>query len=80
MDIEAVVGRAMSAVNQGIRYKLGKGGMNPGSPTPAASGQCDCSGFVAWCLFMSRKTDQSFYMSYRNDGSVDRCRPERGHF
>lgn len=70
MEIEAVIGRAMSAVSQGIRYKLGKGGMNSGSLTPAASGQCDCSGFVAWCLFMSRKTNQAFYVNH-NGGWIE---------
>ena len=64
MDIEAVIARAQSAVGQGIRYKLGMGGMKPGNPTPAAGGQCDCSGFVAWCLGMSRLTKDAFYVHF----------------
>src|SRR5262245_45093542 len=70
MRIPAVLARAGSSVGQGIRYKLGKGGMNPGSPTPAAGGQCDCSGFVAWCLGMSRKTDEHFYVIF-NGGWIE---------
>jgi hypothetical protein len=64
MVVDAVIARAHSAVGQGIRYKLGKGGMNPGSPTPAAGGGCDCSGFVAWCLGFSRKLDEAFYRNF----------------
>ena len=70
MEVDAVIARAESAVNQGIRYKLGKGGMNAGSPTPAAGGQCDCSGFVAWALGMSRKTSDAFYVNF-NGGWIE---------
>lgn len=70
MDVEAVVARALSATGQGIRYKLGKGGMKPGNPMPDAGGQCDCSGFVAWCLGMSRMTKQAFYVQY-NGGWIE---------
>lgn len=64
MVVDAVIARAQSAVGQGIRYRLGKGGMNSGSPTPAAGGGCDCSGFVAWCLGFSRKLDEAFYRNF----------------
>jgi len=64
MKVDAVIGRALSATGLGIRYKLGAGGMKPGSPTPAAGGKCDCSGFVAWCLGMSRQTNEYFYRSF----------------
>jgi hypothetical protein len=71
MLVAAVLNRAQSAIGQGIRYKLGKGGMDPGSPTPAsASDQCECSGFVAWCLGMSRQTTQLFYVNF-NGGWLD---------
>jgi len=50
----------------GIRYGLGKGGMNPGSPTPASNGLCDCSGFVAWSLGFSRKINERFYVRFNN--------------
>jgi hypothetical protein len=66
MMLNAVLGRAHSAVGQGIRYKLGKGGMNPGSPTPAAGMQCDCTGFVAWCFGFSRKMTEHFYVQFNN--------------
>jgi hypothetical protein len=64
MMLDAVLARAHSAVGQGVRYKLGKGGMNPGSPTPAAGGQCDCTGFVAWCFGFSRKMTEHFYVNF----------------
>jgi hypothetical protein len=70
MEVAAVLGRAQAAVAQGIRYKLGKGGMNPGSPTPGAGGLCDCSGFVAWCLGMSRKSSELFYVHF-NGGWIE---------
>lgn len=52
--------RAHLALGQGIRYKLGYGGMDPSRSTPAESrllyrNRCDCSGYVAWCLGLSRK-------------------------
>ena len=70
MRVDAVLARAQAAVAQGIHYKLGKGGMNPGSPTPAADGLCDCSGFVSWCLGMSRKTSDRFYVNF-NGGWIE---------
>ncbi|HEX4847461.1 MAG TPA: CHAP domain-containing protein [Novosphingobium sp.] len=70
MDVDAAISRALSAVGQGIRYKLGKGGMKPGSPTPAAAGQCDCTGFVSWCFGMSRHTPDAFYVAF-NGGWIE---------
>lgn len=46
--------RAYSATKEGIRYKMGHGGFFPGDPSPTRTGKCDCSGFVAWLLPMSR--------------------------
>jgi len=66
MKVAAVMARAQSAIGQGIRYKLGMGGMKPGNPSPAAGGQCDCTGFIAWCLGMSRKTSEAFYVNFNN--------------
>lgn len=66
MQAASVLARAQGAMSLGIRYELGKGGMNPGSPTPGANGQCDCSGFVAWCFSMSRKTTEHFYVNFNN--------------
>ena len=48
------VDRARFACGKGIRYGLGKGGYNPGDPLPTKTGECDCSGFVSWCLGTSR--------------------------
>jgi hypothetical protein len=70
MQVAAVLARAHAAVAQGIRYKLGQGGMSPGSPTPGNDGQCDCSGFVAWCLGMSRHTPDQFYVHF-NGGWIE---------
>lgn len=70
MQVDAVLARAHAAAQQGIHYGLGKGGMNPGSPTPASGGKCDCSGFVSWCFGMSRKTNQAFYVHY-NGGWIE---------
>lgn len=62
------VARARSALALGVRYKLGAGGMDPLSVTPAnAAGQCDCSGFVCWVLGISRVTDDPFYIRTSRD-------------
>lgn len=48
--------RALSACDMHIEYRLGKGGMKPNDPVPHDSEQgCDCSGFVAWVLGISRQ-------------------------
>ena len=47
--------RAMTAVDKGITYQLGHGGFYPADPLPTRDGTCDCSGFVAWVLGLSRK-------------------------
>jgi hypothetical protein len=70
MQVAAVLARAHAAVSQGIHYGLGKGGMDPGSSTPASGGLCDCSGFVAWCLGMSRHTTDKFYVHF-NGGWIE---------
>ncbi len=70
MQVAAVLARANAAIAQGIHYKLGQGGMNPGSATPGHDGQCDCSGFVAWCLGMSRHTSDQFYVHF-NGGWIE---------
>lgn len=70
MQIAAVIARVHAASQQGIRYQLGKGGFNPGSPTPGQAGRCDCSGYVAWCFGMSRQTTERFYRSF-NGGWIE---------
>jgi hypothetical protein len=43
-------------IGKKIKYKLGSGGTNPAQQSPAGNdGACDCSGFVAWCLEISRR-------------------------
>ncbi|WP_157179566.1 hypothetical protein [Rhizobium sp. CF142] len=64
MRASAAVNRALSATDKGTRYGLGTGEMDPGNPSPAANRKCDCSGFVAWCLGMSRKTREAFYLKW----------------
>jgi len=49
---EQTMNRAHSALNLKTVYKLGKGGFDPTKPfTP----QCDCSGFIAWAIGISRE-------------------------
>lgn len=53
------VARARAAAGQGCQYALGKGGFRPDRPFPwtiaVDAKLCDCSGFVAWCLNVSRQ-------------------------
>ena len=61
---QKLIDRAKSAINKGIRYKLGQGGMNPSAELPTANKLCDCSGFVCWVIGVSRKTDIPFYKKH----------------
>ena len=66
-----VVARARSVVAKGCVYGLGKGGMRPHDPHPWNSERkCDCSGFVAWCLGVSRETDNPWYKA-QNGGWIE---------
>lgn len=57
---DMILARALSATNKGIKYKLGKGGYNPFASLPSDKHNlCDCSGFVAWCMFLNRKPKES---------------------
>jgi cell wall-associated NlpC family hydrolase len=59
-----VVERARRCIGQSCVYRLGRGGFHPNDKWPWESmtlPSCDCSGFVAWCLGVSRKTDNPFY-------------------
>lgn len=67
MDLTSILQRARSAKDKGVRYGLGKGGYYPLDPLPCRKAVklvklvptlalwCDCSGFVAWVLGISRK-------------------------
>lgn len=57
--------RAFAGISMLVDYRLGAGGRDPASPTPADDeGDCDCSGFVAWCLGISRKVTQPAYVRF----------------
>lgn len=71
MKLSEVVARARSAIGSHTKYALGKGGFSPNSPHPwSAVGECDCSGFVAWCLGISRRADNPWYKR-QNGGWVE---------
>jgi len=58
MRADEVVVRARVCIGRGCVYALGHGGMHPAAMYPWPTGMpnlgCDCSGFVAWCLGVSR--------------------------
>jgi hypothetical protein len=66
-----IVARAKSQIGLKTVYMLGHGGMRPDQPM-ACDGQrmCDCSGFAAWVLGVSRKTDNPYYKAY-NGGWIE---------
>ena len=65
MTVFDLIERAKAVLQQPIVYRLGSGGMDPDSHTPAGrDGACDCSGYVAWCLGLSRMTDEPFYRRF----------------
>lgn len=71
MKALTAVARAKSALGQKCIYKLGKGGFNPNSPHPwNSAGELDCSGFVSWCLGVSRHTDNPWYEG-QNGGWIE---------
>jgi hypothetical protein len=65
MTLTEVVDRARSAVGHSCVYRLGKGGFIPTLERPwNANREADCSGFVSWCLGVSRHTDHPWYEKY----------------
>src|SRR5436853_1328477 len=44
--------RARASIGHDTQYKLGKGGFDSAAPLTS---QCDCSGFVAWCIGVPRE-------------------------
>ena len=64
LSADDLVRRARSAINKGIRYRLGEGGTTPGLNLPTSNKLCDCSGFVCWILGISRKTTIPFYSRF----------------
>ncbi len=63
-----VLKRAKAHRNAGVTYRLGAGGMNPDAPHPydtiKGKRYCDCSGFVAYTLGISRDQSGKFYASW----------------
>jgi cell wall-associated NlpC family hydrolase len=71
MKVDELLKRARSALGKKVKYRLGAGGIDPNSPTPASvDNACDCSGFVCWCLGISRKTDHPLYVRF-NGGWIN---------
>lgn len=60
-----VITRARTATTMFVRYRLGAGGRDPRSESPADEhSECDCSGFVAWCLGLARKVTHPAYVRF----------------
>jgi len=71
MNPDQVLARARQAIGQGCVYKLGAGGRKPFAPLPwIGPPECDCSGFVAWCLGVDRHTDNPWYKN-QNGGWIE---------
>ncbi|MCX7799509.1 MAG: CHAP domain-containing protein [Fimbriimonadales bacterium] len=62
--------RAIRALEgcRGLRYRLGSGGFHPEDPWPSRDGFCDCSGFAAWCLGLSRDQRRRFGLWISSEG------------
>lgn len=59
MTQSEVVARARSCIGKDIKYRMGAGGFDPKAAMPGES--CDCSGFVAWALGISRNLKIPYY-------------------
>jgi cell wall-associated NlpC family hydrolase len=71
MDVEDALARAKSMIGKATKYKLGAGGLVPAAASPVnLDGACDCSGFVCWCLRMSRQTSHPAYVHF-NGGWIN---------
>lgn len=71
MTVNELLARAKSVTNKRIKYRLGAGGMNPASASPAnINGECDCSGYVCWALGVSRQTSHPLYVAF-NGGWIN---------
>ena len=86
ITVSDLLSRAASAAGHNIVYKLGAGGMFPQAPLPSNIGnECDCSGYVCWCLGISRKTDHPLYVQFNGgwintDGIVNDAQKSTGFF
>lgn len=65
MTADQAIARARSAIGQSCSYLLGAGGMHPEADVPWGNPpECDCTGFLAWCLGVSRKSTNPFYVEF----------------
>jgi hypothetical protein len=62
--------RARGCLNRETVYKLGKGNFSNKNPQLEIGKECDCSGFVAFCMMFNRKTDHPMYVKV-NGGWFD---------
>jgi len=71
MDVQTLLTRAQSALGKNTKYRS-PGVVPPlaGASWPASGAATDCSGFVTWCLRISRQTDNPFYVK-QNGGWLD---------
>lgn len=49
-----LIEKARKAIGKNTPYVLGAGGYHPEQPLPGGPGGCDCSGFIAWLIGISR--------------------------
>jgi len=71
MMVSELLDRARSMTGRRVIYKLGGGGMSPSAPSPAnMRNECDCSGYVCWCLGRSRQTSHPLYVRF-NGGWIN---------
>lgn len=71
MKIDELVTRARSVIGRGCHYSLGCGGFDPSRTYPWDDSMfCDCSGFVAWALGVSRHTKDPWYKEH-NGGWIE---------
>lgn len=61
--------RARSVIGRKTRYRLGSGGRDPAAKTPGDP--CDCSGYVCWCLRLSRLFREDPFMLRTNGGWIN---------
>jgi hypothetical protein len=67
---QEILARARSATHHATNYQLGRGGLDPNSPSPADDHACDCSGFICWCFSIARRVSFEPYYSF-NRGWVN---------
>lgn len=71
MTVADILARARSQIGLKTIYKLGAGGISPALTRPVnVSGECDCSGYVTWCLGISRQTKDPKYVAF-NGGWIN---------